>query len=185
MKKMYLVIIGLAFLLNGCGGSKYNYTVTPTPLKAKKTTYKLRTFNFTYAEGRYATPNNKEYMSEKQLKEYFKTKIIEHLKKNNIYSQKENNSFYIDINLEYIRNYYWGGVSLMKPHFKHTVKIFNSSNQEVAISTISYSEPKYAYFKEGIVSAQILAGLRRQGGEIEDINLITKLLVNDLAEAGK
>lgn len=181
MIKKIILIVALVFAFTGCGSSKYNYTVEPTPLKKNESKYKLSKVNLKFSNDGISNSNN--FPSESEVKSLFENDIKKYLKENNIYSDK---GYLLNIDLNYDRKFInTEGTSLNRPHFSYKVNITDKDGTNVANYRIAKSTTKYGYFGEIKVNLQIGTYQRKADGEKEDIDLITKTLVKEIMDIGK
>ena len=181
------LLLGVMLFITGCGSSKYNYAVKPTPLKEGTSKYHLENFKLTLDDsGRNETSN---FMNEQKMKQEFEKSLTKFMKKNEILGSDD--SYSIDLNLSYVRNYYYMGnsksrTSIQLPYFKYEYKIYDKNKKLLATYSIPQSQIEYSTFEGAhAIGFQILAGQRKAEHEIEDINHISKYLVKNIAEMGR
>ncbi|QKF83393.1 hypothetical protein [Halarcobacter ebronensis] len=178
LKIAFLAIVSLVFF-SGCG-SMYNYDVKPTPIKKAQSKYVVNNFDLTLDDSA-KNPLNETYKNESELKESFESFLTEALKNKGLFSE---DGYKVDITLFYSRVFNYGGNTLNKPQFYYTVKVLDKNNTQLASFSIPRSTTKYSYFKDIAVNLQIGTFNRKAENEPEDIELISKTLVNELSELG-
>jgi hypothetical protein len=167
--------------ISGCG-SKINYEVKPTPLQKNKSTYVLGKFNLFLEESSNKDITNLTYLTQDKLAESFIEKFTNQLKEQGIYGDE----YVINIDMYYERVFNIGGNKLNRPQFRYDVKILNKNNELLASYGIGLSTTKYAYFKDAAVNIEISTFNRDAEDEPEDIELICKILVENIKkEIGK
>ena len=185
MKKFILnaLLIVVAFGITGCGGSIYNYNVTPTPIQQGTSKYVINDISLELTHGHGHNINNKTFKTEDQLKKSFKIFLNKELEKQSLLGNK--NSYKLNIDINYMRKYNYGGNALNKPEFDYTVSVYNSNEKLLATFSIPRSTTKYGYFKDMAVNLEI--GIFKWDAEDEpqDIELISKTLITELSELGK
>lgn len=185
MKHRFLRILFpliLAILFGGCGGG-YHYDVKPTPLQKGISKYVLGDFKFSLTED-HRNKANLTYKNEQELKKDFVAAINKNLAQIGLLGV-EGKDYRIDITMNYLRRFNYGGNALNKPYFDYSVEIFDNTGTRLASYAISTSTTKYSYFKDLAVNLQIGTYQRDAEDEPEDIELIAKTLVGEISEIGK
>ena len=181
------ILLGVMLFISGCGSSKYNYVVAPTPLEEGSSKYHLENFKFSLDDSDRNETSN--FVNEEKMQEQFKSSLSKFMKKENILGAKD--SYIIDLNLSYVRNYYYMGnstsrTSVQLPYFKYEYKVYDINRKLLATYSIPQSQIEYGTLEGAhAISFQILAGQRKAEHEIEDIDHISKYLVKNIAEMGK
>jgi hypothetical protein len=184
LKALFSCSISVILILSiiGCGSSMYNYRVEPTPIKKGTSKYNIKNITLSLQHGDGRNIKNKTFKNELELKKSFKKFINKGLKARSIKGGVKD--LQLDININYKRTYNWGGNSLNKPEFSYSVNVYNSSDKLLVDFSIPLSKTKHAYFKENVVLMKIAAFQWDAENEPEDIELISKLIVEDLFEIG-
>lgn len=169
----------IALLFSGCG-SRYAYDVKPTPLKANKSTYEIKSIDFVLDHGHGRNLANKTFSNEKVTKKIFTS----FLKKALVEEKISGNEYFLDIKMYYLRKYNYGGNALNKPEFKYSINILDKENKLIAHYGIPMSTTKYGYFKDLAVNTQIILFNRKAEHEPEDLELITKTMAIELSSIG-
>lgn len=89
----------------------------------------------------------------------------------------------VDVTLQYTRTFNYGGKSLNKPKVSHRI-VINKNNQKLASASQLNYTTKYGYLKDAAVNLEIASFNRDAEDEPEDIELIAKLIAEDIANAG-
>lgn len=87
------------------------------------------------------------------------------------------------INSIYLITFNSGGKALNKPQVSHSVVISENETKLASFTSSKYTT-KYAYFEDAAVNIEIAAFLWDSEDEPRDIELISKLIVEDLANIG-
>ncbi|CAA6813107.1 MAG: Unknown protein [uncultured Campylobacterales bacterium] len=184
MKKMSLFVVAIFVLLgiSGCG-SMYNYTVDPTPIKKDSAKYVLKKFDLNLQHGHGQNINNKTFKSEADLRKSFIEFVNLELKEQGLLGAK--NSFKVAIDMDYTRNYNYGGNALNKPEFFYTVSVYSVQNKLLANFSIPKSTTTYGTFKDLAISTEIAIFKWDAEDEPKDIAMIAKTLVRELSKLGK
>ncbi|MDR1554960.1 MAG: hypothetical protein LBS39_02915 [Campylobacteraceae bacterium] len=176
--KGFFVCLAL-MLFAGCG-SKVYYKVKPTPLEQGKSTYIIDKLELRLDEST-KDITNLTYLNQEQLSESFKEKITNQLKEQGIFGDE----YLINIDIDYVRVFNMGGNKLNKPNFKYSIEILNKSGELIASYGIPVSTTKYSYFKDIAVFTEIATFNRDAEDEPEDIELISKTIVEEIKNIGK
>jgi hypothetical protein len=166
----------------GCGSSMYNYSIKPTPIKQGEAKYVLKSINLKLEHGSGRNSENKTFKNENELKQSFEKFVTKELKKQSLLGGE--NSFKVTIDMNYKRTYNYGGNALNKPQFFYTVKVYNLEDKLLANFSVPKSTTKYGTFKEIAVNAEISVFKWDAEDEPQDIELISKTLVEELSELG-
>ena len=132
MKHRFLRILFpliLAILFGGCGGG-YHYDVEPTPLQKGVSKYVLGDFKFTLTED-HRNKANLTYKNEQELKKDFVAAINKNLAQIGLLGV-EGKDYKIDIIMNYLRRFNYGGNALNKPYFDYSVEIFDNTGTRLA-----------------------------------------------------
>lgn len=87
------------------------------------------------------------------------------------------------INSIYLITFNSGGEALNKPQVSHSLAISQNEAKLASFASKKYTT-KYAYFEDAAVNIEIAAFLWDSEDEPRDIELISKLIVEDLANIG-
>jgi len=183
MKGIYIILI--AALLTGCGTtSPFTYHVKPTPLKNSETKYSIGNIDVNLTLGHGAIAGDKTFASDSQLKKQFTQYIKKHLQEKGLLAKsKASASARIDVVVNYKRTFNYGGKSLNKPQISHQIEI-NRNKEKLASMYKPVYTTKYGYLKDIAVNLEISAFSRDAEDEPEDIELVSKLIADDIANAG-
>lgn len=183
MKKTLSFIFALT--LAGCSSSPYVYHVEPTQLQSNQTQYNINSVVVNLKLGEGAIPGDESFANQEQLKEQFKASLITHMKEKGIYTDKLSDSgFAVDFNINYERKFNYGGKSLNKPAVSHDVAVMNAKKQKLASFSQGTYTTAYGTFVNAAVNIEIAAFSWDAEDEPRDIDLISKQIVEELAELG-
>ena len=182
MKLLFSLI--MAVVLTGCASDPYVYYVKPTPLKSNQTKYFLKDVKVTLKLGHGAIPGDKTFASQEKLLGQFKKYLVKHLKKHNILAKKSSTETpNVEIYIDYTRRFNYGGKALNKPEVSHKVIVSNKSGKIASFALNNYTT-KYAYFEDTAVNLQIALFTWDAEDEVKDVELISEMLAEDLANLG-
>lgn len=175
----------LALTLAGCASSPYIYHVEPTQLQSNQTKYNINSVIVNLELGHGAIPSDESFATQEQLKKQFEIALIAQMKEKGIYSTKiDDTGFSVDLSINYKRNFNYGGKALNKPSVSHSVIILDNTHKKIA----SFSQGNYTtnYGTLGDVAVNIEIAAFSWGAEDEpkDVELISKEIVEDLANLG-
>ena len=183
MKKITLLI--LALVLGGCASSPYVYHIEPTQLKSNQTKYNINSVVINLALGHGAIPGDKSFATQEELKKQFENYLIAYMKEKGIYAPiSDNQGISVDIKVNYKRNFNYGGKALNKPHVSHSVIVSDNKQQKLASFSDGNYTTNHGTFKDVAVNLEIAAFSWDAEDEPKDIKLISKLIVNELADLG-
>lgn len=182
MKKISLSILFIAVVISMSGCSKYNYYVEPTPIVQGKSKYIVQNVSLNLTNNGNKNNENKTFKNEKELQKSFKKFIINELEKKSMLGSED--SYKVDIRINYKRIYTYGGNALAKPEFDYTVKVYNMSNDLLADFTIPKSTTNFGMLKEAAITIEMALMQWDAEDEPQDIEVVSKVLVRDLSELG-
>ena len=180
----YLFVAVFAMLFVGCS-SKSIYTVEPTPIKKGEAKYVIEEFKLTLSHGHGRNLENKTFKNEDELKDSFAEFINKKLKEQKLDGTNVDDSYKVKIDMNYERKYNIGGNALNKPYIDYSVKVFDKNNKLLVSYGYGKHTTKYAYFEDVAVNAEIALFKWDAEDEPRDVELISGLIVKDLAELGK
>lgn len=180
----YVFVVVLTMLFVGCS-SKSIYTVEPTPIKKGEAKYVLREFKLTLSHGHGRNLENKTFKNQEELKDSFAEFINKKLKEQKLDGTNVDDSYEVKIDMNYERRYNYGGNALNKPYIDYTIEVFDRNNKLLVSYGYGKHTTKYAYFTDAAVSLEIAMFKWDVEDEPRDVELISELIVKDLAELGK
>lgn len=176
--------VTFAIFLSACASSPYTYHVEPTPIKKQNTAYAISAVNVNLTLGKGAIPGDESFVDEAELQKQFSSYLSSALAEKGILAQEGSEHFEVIINIDYTRKFNIGGKALNKPEVSHWVTILNAEETLATFSQGPYTT-KYAYLTNAAVDMQIATFLWGREDEPKDVKLISKIIVEDLANAGK
>ncbi|NRB65598.1 MAG: hypothetical protein HRU40_21700 [Saprospiraceae bacterium] len=183
MKKTLPFIFALT--LAGCASSPYVYHVEPTQLQSNQTQYNISSVVVNLELGHGAILGDESFATQEQLKKQFETSLIAQMKEKGIYAAKVGNKgFSVDLNINYKRNFNYGGKALNKPHISHSVFVLDGTQQKLASFSQGNYTTDYGTFGDVAVNIEIAAFSWDAEDELRDIELISKIIVEELADLG-
>ena len=183
MKKTLPFIFALTFA--GCASSPYVYHVEPTQLQSNQTQYKISSVVVNLELGHGAIPGDESFATQDQLKKQFEASLIAQMKEKGIYAEKwGNEGFSVDLNINYERNFNYGGKALNKPHVSHSAIVLDEKQQKLASFAQSNYTTNYGTFGDVAVNIEIASFSWDAEDELKDIELISKKIVEELADLG-
>lgn len=182
INKIFLIFI--AFVVVGCSSSPYTYYEKPTLLKKGQTSYYLKEISVNLTLGHGAISGDDTFSNQEKMTKQFESALNLALKEKGILATSSSNADAdIEVVINYKRNFNHGGKALNKPHVSHQVNIYNSGKKLASFGANKYTT-KYSYFKELSVGIEIAAFRWGADDELQDVELIAKTIVDDLAKAG-
>jgi len=170
-------------VFSGCA-SMYNYSVSPTPIEKNKSKYVLRNFVLKLENSIYKqNDKNETFKSQSELEESFRLFIEKELSTKMMLDNK--NGFLVDIEMLFKRIFFVGGNALSKAQFSYIVKAYNKNDELLADFEVSNSTVNYGYLKDKLVTMQMAAFSWNAKNEPQEIELISRTLVEELAKMGK
>lgn len=168
----------------GCASSPYTYHNQSVPLEKNATKYSLKDVTVNLTQGNGGTKSKSKFASQEELQKQFKSAIEKHLKEKNIFEESSNNSIDASINIDYKRIFTLGGKALSKPEVSHSVVVSKGDMKLASFGQSKYTT-KYGYLKEAAVNFEIAAFKWGADDELKDVDLVSKLIVEDLSKLGK
>ncbi|KKC99495.1 hypothetical protein [Photobacterium halotolerans] len=177
--------VSLAVTLGGCASSPYQYYEETTSIQKGITKYHLNDVNLQLTLGHGGIPGDTSFASESQLKDEFYVALLDEMKKKNLLaSDTDKDAVQANISVRYQRNFNYGGKALNKPIVSHEVSV-QRDNKPLASFQASGYTTKYAYFEDAAVSLEIATFQWDAEDEPRDIQMVSKLIIEDLSELGK
>lgn len=184
------MLIMLAFLFEGCGGKSQSiYIVNPTPLKKEASKYYVKDLKVNLTEQGFLPENilgvnkeNKSFLDEQHLREEFAQFLNDRLREKGILGDQ--NDFGLSVVIDYHRVFHIGGNALMKPIVSHRYKIYDKDSTLLAQDGLNRYTTKYAYFEEVAVSVELLAMQWDAEDEPRDVEMVSRLLIDDISRVG-
>ncbi|SHI22683.1 hypothetical protein VA7868_02634 [Vibrio aerogenes CECT 7868] len=184
MQRFLLVLISVLFF-SGCAGHKYYYYMEPTPLKKEVTKYSLGEVKVNLILGHGAIPGDNKFASESVLNQEFYDFIKKNMEEKGILaSEKGENTPEVNIVVNYIRKFNYGGKALNKPDVSHDVTVFQNGNKLARFGKDHYTTA-YGFLEDTAVTLEIAAFTWDEEDEPRDVALISSLIVKDLAGLGQ
>jgi hypothetical protein len=183
IKKLLVVLV--AFIVVGCSSSPYTYHVDSVPLKKGESSYYLKNIKVKLTQGHGAILGDTSFTTEEEMLKQFTSSLNEALNKKGILASNSSSADAdLEMTIDYERRYNYGGKALNKPEVSHYVNISKSGEKLVSFGNSRYTT-KYAYFKDAAVNIEIALFKWGADDELKDIDLISKLIVDDLSKVGK
>lgn len=179
-----ILVVTFAMLLSACASSPYTYHVEPTPIKKQKTTYTISAVNVNLTLGNGAIPGDESFANESELEAQFSNYLSSALAEKGILAQEGSEHFEIIVDINYTRKFNIGGKALNKPEVSHRVTILNAEETLATFSQGPYTT-KYSALTNTAVNLKIASFLWGREDEPKDVELISELIIRDLANAGK
>lgn len=185
--KTQLLAMAVALGLSGCASSPYTYHVEPTPLVAGQSKYVLGNVDVKLTEHfPREAPVDNPYINEDELTHEFVKALQKHMAEQNILaSSVDSADGEININVDFQRNHSIYSGALAKPAISHTIEIVKDSAKLATTASRGQYTTKYAYFQDTLVNAEISVGTWDEEDEPKDVDLISDLIVQEVAEVGK
>jgi len=180
-----LTYLSLFLLLVGCSSSPYTYYNKSIPIQKGITKYNLKEVTVNLSLGHGAIENDTSFASQEELKKQFTDALEKYLKEKSIFDAGISaNSIGVSVNIDYLRTFNWGGKALNKPEISHAVFVSKGNTKLASFGRSRYTT-KYAYFKNVAVGFKIASFKWGADDELKDVDLISKLIIDDLSELGK
>lgn len=180
-----LACLSFFLLLVSCSSSPYTYHNKSIPIQKGITKYALKEVTVNLALGHGAIENDTTFASQQELKQQFTDALEKYLKEKNIFDASGNtNSIGVAINVDYLRKFNYGGKALNKPEVSHSV-IVSKGDMKLASFRRSTYTTKYGYLKDAAVNLEIAAFKWGADDELKDVDLISKLIIDDLSGLGQ
>ena len=180
------ILVAFAVLfLTACSSSPYQYHVEPTALVKGKTQYVLGDVTVKLTLGHGGKPNDERFASEETLTQSVKDYLTTELQNKKILAlDSVNADAVLNVSIDYERRFNYGGNALNKPHVSFIAKI-TKDEQLLASFGESGFTTKYGSFKDIAVNAQIASFTWGAEDEPKDIELISKMIVDDVYQLGR
>ncbi len=184
MKLQFPITLLFIFaLLTGCS-SKYAYHVKPTPLKEGTTKYYLDETNVELTLG-YGALDDGRFESKQQLTDSFKKHLIKNLKEQNILAESKSRSdALLVVNVDFHRVFNAGGKALNKPVISYSINVKNKEQVKLASFKMEKFQTSYGTFGDIAVNVKIVAFKWVAEDELKDVNLVSKMITEDLYKLG-
>ncbi|MDO6765392.1 hypothetical protein [Agarivorans sp. 1_MG-2023] len=180
-----LVLITVTLFLSACASSPYTYDVEPTPIKKGETQYLLGEVTVKLTLGQGASDDESTFVSEAELNQQFVKSLQQHLTENNLLATDDSvDSIKMNVEIAYLRTFNHGGKALNKPQISHTVTIDGQHGQLATFGKSNYTT-KYGGFKDAAVNLEISMFNWDAEDEPKDVDLISRLIVEELSGLGK
>ena len=179
-----LVMLVMLVIFTGCS-SKYTYHIEPTPLRKGETLYRLGNVNVNLSLGYGGIENDSRFANAQELTDSFKEDINMYLEKENLLATDDTHAdAIVDLNIFYTRRFNYGGNCLNKPLISYKASIRNKEGV-LASYMIDEFTTKYAYFDDLAVNLEIATYNWDAEDEPRDIDVVSKIIVQDIAGLGK
>ncbi len=183
--KTKVMAIFIALVMTGCASSPYTYHVEPTPLVAGQSKYMLGDVHVSLIEGHGAPTDNAPYATEEMLTKEFTEALNKYMKELDILAETAAVSDgTVNVDVDFTRTFHISGSALAKPQISHTVIINKAEQPLVSVKQGPY-QTKYAYLEDMAVNLEITAGNWDVEDEPRDVDLVSKLISEDISEIGK
>lgn len=182
----YIVLALMALFLVGCASTPYNYHQEPSPLKPSQSRYHIQDLDITVSANRDIDEATlSRFSSREELKALFHEQLVAKLKERGIYAESiDKSDANLNITLHYTRNHIPLGAALAKPEFSHEVTVEKDGNLLLDYNLSRYTT-KYSYLKDGLVNLKIATLMWGPDNEWEDLDLVAKVLADDIENFGK
>ncbi|SFX66384.1 hypothetical protein [Marinospirillum alkaliphilum] len=181
MKMVFVAV--LVVLLSACSSSPYKYYVEPTPIKKQSTLYKISDVNLSLTLGSGVIPEDDSFSSEAELKEQFSGYLDSSLENKGIAGREGTDYLEVVISIDYKRIFNHGGRALNKPQVSHEVTVFSEGKKLASFSKGPYTT-RYGYFEDAAVNMKIATFSWGREDELRDVEMISRLIIDDLANMG-
>lgn len=185
MKNIATATIASAFFLAGCSSTPTVNTAESTPLKKGESQYSLSApvVNLTLGDG--AIPNDTTFASQDDLaKQFYQSLESSFAEKKILATGNAKADATVEINMDYQRNFNWGGKALNKPKFSYSVTI-KADGKVLASYSVENQTTNYGSFKDAAVNLEISAFKWGAEDEPKDIALIAETIAEEMAEIGE
>jgi|GEM_PF-320287 len=185
MKLNFLLALIPALLIGCSNSTNYTYHQKSTSLKKGSTHYFVKDpiVNLTLGHG--AIVGDKTFVSQEVLAEQFKSSLIESFSNNNIYAANEADAdAVVEVKINYLRTFNYGGKALNKPQFDYQVLI-KKDNNLLADYAVARQTTTYGAIKDVAVNMKISAFQWGAEDEQQDVALIAKTIAKEVAKIGK
>ncbi|MEZ8826513.1 hypothetical protein AB6E04_19325 [Vibrio amylolyticus] len=181
MKKILSILSVL--LVSACSSSPYTYHVEPTPLKKQETKYSIAEVNVNLTQGYNGDASLEKFATQAEVQELFRKTLESNLNDAGVLARDDETEVNLVIDIDYVRTFNHGGESLNKPEVSHNVTIISGSEKLASFSQGKYTT-KYGYLKDLAVNMEITAFSWDEEDEPQDIELISKLIAQDILNVG-
>lgn len=182
MKKLLLLLS--AFVVASCVSSHHTYQADSISLKKGKSTYYVKNVTVNLTLGHGAIPGDTSFSNKEELEKQFAKSLSTALKrKGQLASDLSNADAELEITIDYKRTFNYGGKALNKPQISHLVNIYKDGEKLVSLNQNNYTT-KYSYFKEIAVNAEIASFNWGADDELQDINLISESIADEISNVG-
>lgn len=185
LRYRFILVASIVLFLTACSSSPYQYHVEPTTLEKGKTQYVLGDVTVKLTLGLGGKSNDARFASEEVLTQSFKDYLTTELQNKKILALDEVNAdAVLNVSIDYERRFNYGGNALNKPYVSFTANV-TKDEQLLASFGESGFTTKYDYFKDIAVNAQIAIYKWGAEDEPQDIELISKTIVDDAYQLGR
>ena len=175
---MKVVFIIFCLTMVGCAS-----TTNKIPAEKGINSYFIKDVNVNLSLGHGAIDGDVTFATQEVLKQQFQEALNKYLIENNINSsQATSNSASLVITIDFLRRFNTGGKALNKPEISHKVAFYQDEENIYNQSRKSYTT-KYGYFQNLAVDLEIAAFQWDAEDEPKDVDLISKMIVDDLVTA--
>lgn len=180
-----LIAIFITLVMAGCASSPYTYHVEPTPLVAGQSKYVLGDVQVHLVEGHGAPTGDSPYVNENELTKEFTEALKKYMKIENVLADSAASSDgTLNVEVNFTRTFHISGNALAKPEISHSVKVNKDDQTLVSMSQSPY-KTKYAYLEDVAVNVEITAGNWDEEDEPRDVDLVSKLIIEDVSKMGE
>lgn len=182
-----LRILLLPLLLVGCASQPFHYSQTPTPLVQGQSQYFVGAVRIKLVNGPGGDPDNLDFADQQQLTRHFTALLKANLAKGNqLAARLADADAVLELDMEYVRHFNFGGRSLNKPEVSFSAYLLSPDHSlrpladfRVARFTTRYPQPQDAE-----INAEIAAYRWDDKDEPRDLALIAQSIAEDLARVG-
>lgn len=186
MKNLFVVLfLASSILFMGCSSTNYTYHEKPTPIKKGVTRYYLKNpvVNLKLEHG--AIEGDKTFADQELLTGQFKKSLMENLTDKKLLAANEKSSdAVLEIKINFIRTFNYGGKALNKPKFSYSVEIKKNEKLLVSYGVPEQVPTKGSNILDIAYNAKIAAFQRGAEDELLDVDYISKKISEEIAGIG-